>query len=633
MGYPSRVVKLMLAQGEDEAGSAYRGNVELQLARILSSPDFVNAGKLASFLQYVVTKSLGGESEHIKEYTIGVEVFGKPESFDPRLDTLVRVQASKLRGRLEKYYSGQGLEDPIRIELPRGTYVPLVRNTKIREPLDRKKALPIAVWIGPLLAAILAGVALDYSWRMSPSPLPEKSIAVLPFLDLSPEKDQEYFCDGMTEELISELAGIDGLRVVARTSAFQFKGKPQDVRQVGKQLNVTTVLEGSVRKTGGHLRISAQLIGVRDGYHLWSDSYDRDLKDVFDIQKEISRSIAGALRVSLGGSARAIGDTSNLEAYNLYLLGRYHWSKRTESDLEAAVRDFEAAAQLDPAYAKAYAGLADSYLQLGTWVSRDPREMMAKATRNAVKALELSEGLADAHTSLGAIHLLYDWDVTAARREYERAIALNPGYVTGHWWYAFLLLASGELPEARRELDLALRLDPLSVPVLVDAVSFDIESGDPSRALVAARKALELDPASALARISLGSALAAQNRLPEALAAFRTASDSDPGNARALQFLVDVHTRLGHRKEAEEAIALMLALSKTRFMACDIAAAYASAGQSDLAFMWLNRAIETRSTCVGWLLAGRLGGALDPFRALASSGQFRGVMAKAISNQ
>jgi TolB-like protein/Flp pilus assembly protein TadD len=623
----------MPPQHADEAGSADRNIVALQLARILSSPDFINAGKLAAFLEYVITKSLAGEAEHIKEYTIGVEVFGKPESFDPRLDTLVRVQASNLRGRLEKYYSGQGLEDPIRIELPRGTYVPVVRSMKTQKPLDRKKPHPIAAWIGLLVLAILGGVALFYSARKSLSPLPENSIAVLPFLDMSPEKDQEYFCDGMTEELISQLARIDGLRVVARTSAFQFKGKPQDVRQVGKQLNVTTVLEGSVRKAGGHLRITVQLIGVSDGYHLWSESYDRELRDVFDIQMEISRSIAGVLRVSLGRSAPAVSDTSNLEAYNLYLLGRYHWSKRTESDLEAAVRDFEAAVRLDPAYAQAYAGLADSYLQLGTWASRDPRQMMPKATQYAVKALELNEGLAEAHTSLGAIHLLYDWNVAAARREYERAIALNPGYVTAHWWYAFLLLASGELQEARRELDLALRRDPLSVPILVDAVSFDIESGYPSRALVAARKALELDPTSTLARISLGSALAAQNRLPEALAAFRTAAAADPGNARALQFLAGVHARLGERREAEEAIVLMLDLSKTRFVACDIAAAYAAAGHSDLAFAWLERAVEARSTCIGWLHAGRLGGALDPFRALASSGRYRAVMAKAVSNQ
>lgn len=195
------------------------------------------------------------------------------------------------------------------------------------------------------------------------------------------------------------------------------------------------------------------------------------------------------------------------------------------------------------------------------------------------------------------------------------------------------MLASGELQKAHRELDLALRLDPLSVPILVDAVSFEIETGDPSKALVASRKALELDPTSTWAGISLGSALADQNRLPEALTAFRVAATADPGNARALQFLAGVHARLGQRREAGEAISLMLGLSTTKFVACDIAAAYASAGQSDLAFVWLERAVEARSTCIGWLRAGRLGGALDPFRGLASSGRYRALLAQAVSNQ
>jgi serine/threonine-protein kinase len=622
----------MSARRSDEATSADRDTIALQLTRILSSPDFVNAGKLSAFLRYIIAKSLAGDADQIKEYTIGVEVFGKPESFDPRLDTLVRVQASKLRGRLEKYYSGQGVEDPIHIEIPRGTYVPVVRSGIVPKPLPRKRWQAV-VWIGLPVLACLGGLVVFQFGHDKVSSIREKSIAVLPFLDLSPEKNQEYFCDGMTEELITELARINGLRVVARTSVFQFKGKPQDVRQVGKQLNVTTVLEGSVRKAGGHLRITAQLIGVPDGYHLWSESYDRELKDVFDVKKEISRSIAGALRASLGGPVTGASDTSNLEAYNLYLLGRYHWAKRSDSGLDAAVRDFEAAIRLDPTYARAYAGLSDTYLQLGTWASRDPRQMMPKATHYAVRALELNESLAEAHTSLGAIHLLYDWDVTAARREYERAIALNGGYVTAHWWYAFLLFASKDSQDARRELDLALRLDPLSVPILVDSATLALESGDPASALVAAAKAVELDPASSLARSSLGSALAARNLLTEALAAFREATASEPGNARALQSLVGVYGKIGQPKKAEETITRLLDLSKTRFVACDVAAAYASAGQSDLALVWLERAVEERSTCIGWLRAGRLGGPLVPFGSLASSARYSAIMAKAVSNQ
>lgn len=624
----------MSIQQPHETGSANRETVSSQLNRILSSPDFANAGKLSAFLKYIVAKSQAGQGDQIKEYSIGLEVFGKPESFDPRLDTLVRVQASKLRGRLEKYYSGQGISDPIHIEIPRGTYVPVVTD-RITPKSPGRTRRPAALWVGLLVASLglAGGVILVRSFDSNASSMRQKSIAVLPFLDLSPERNQDYFCDGITEELISELATINGLRVVARTSIFQFKGKPQDVRQVGKQLNVENVLEGSVRKDGGHLRITAQLISVRNGYHLWSQSYDRELKDVFDVQKEISRSIADALQASLGGSASGASDSSNLEAHNLYLLGRYHWNKRSEADLEAAVRDFEAAVRLDPTYARAYAGLADSYLQLGTWASRDARQMMPKATQYAVRALELNESLSEAHTSLGAIHLLYDWDVTAARREYERAIALNPGFVTAHWWYAFLLVAIREYEGARRELDLALRLDPLSVPILVDTATFNIETEETAKALVAAQKAVELDPVSSLARTSLGAALSANNRPSEALAAFQEATAAEPGNARALQFLAGVYTRLGQQRKADEIISRLLHLSKTRSVACEVAAAYASTGHGDLALVWLERAVDEHSTCIGWLRAGRFRGAFDPLASLASSARYRAILAKTISNQ
>jgi serine/threonine-protein kinase len=622
----------MSTQQQREAGLADQNMVCRQLTRILSSPDFVNSDKLCAFLKYIVAKSLAGEAAQIKEYTIGVEVFGKPETFDPRLDTLVRVQGSKLRGRLEKYYSGPGLQDPIHIELPRGTYVPVFKNGRTQESPNRNwwnTAGPI----GLLALVCVGGVVLLRPADKSHSLAQQRSIAVLPFLDLSAEKDQEYFCDGITEELISELARIEGLRVVSRTSVFQFKGKPQDVRQIGKQLNVATVLEGSVRKAGGRLRITAQLISAPDGYHLWSESYDRELKDIFDVQEQISRSIASALQVSFGGPVMGTGDTSNLQAHNLYLLGRYHWNKRSDSELLAAVRDFESAVRLDPAYAKAYAGLADAYLQLGTWASRDPRQMMPKARLNAVKALELNERLAEAHTSLAAIHLLYDWDLAAARREYERAIALNAGYVTAHWWYAFLLLASKELQDARRELDLALRLDPLSVPILVDAASFHIESGDPASALAAAQRAVELDPASNPARIGLGQAFVAQGRLADALKVFQSATATEPENGRALQFLSGVYLRLGRRSEAEETIARLLDVSKRRAVTCDLASAYAAASQSDLALDWLQRAVEGRCTCIGWLRLDRFAGSLVPFRALSNTARYRAILAKAVPNQ
>ena len=636
-----------------------------QLERVLASAGFSRNERLARFLQFVVEQHLEGKDDEIKESVIALEVFGRGPDHDPKQDSIVRTEAGRLRARLGEYYVGEGKNDALVIELPKGGYAPVFRQAAVepaitssgpevnsprpglrgrleryysgriatRKPVARKNWHTAAAWIGLLVVAALSGLAVFRSARKSSLPRPEKSIAVLPFLDLSPTQDQEYFCDGMTEELISELARIDGLRVVARTSVFQFKGKPQDVRQVGNQLNVATVLEGSIRKAGDHLRITAQLIDVPDGYHLWSESYDRELKDVFAVQKELSRSIAGALQVSLGGPRPAVRDTSDLEAYNLYLLGRYHWSKRSEPELDASVRDFEAAVRLDPTYARAYAGLADAYLQLGRWASRDPRETMPRARHYALRALELSESLAEAHTSLGAIHLFYDWDIEAARREYLKAIAVNPGYVTAHWWYAFLLLASGQLQDARRELDQALRLDPLSVPILVDAASLYLESGDQSGAVSVAGKALEIDSTSTLARVNLGLALAAQNRLPEALVAFEEAAAADPENARALEFLAAGHARLGQRQAAEKVIARLLALSNRKYVACEIAAAYASAGHSDLALTWLQRAVAQRSTCIPWLRAGHFGGVLNPFRALADNWQYQEILAKAVSNQ
>jgi TolB-like protein len=364
-----------MAAAEFEVQAARR-----QLERVLASAGFSRNERLARFLHFVVEQHLEGKDDEIKESVIALEVFGRGPDHDPKQDSIVRTEAARLRARLGEYYLGEGKNDALVIELPKGGYAPVFRLAAVepattssgpainsprpelrgrleedsgrmetRKPVARKNWHAAAAWIGLLAVAALSGLVVFRSARRSSIPRPEKSIAVLPFLDLSPEKDQEYFCDGMTEELITELARIGGLRVVARTSVFAFKGKPQDVRQVGNQLNVATVLEGSIRKAGDHLRITAQLIGVSDGYHLWSQSYERELKDVFAVQKELSRSIASALQVSLGGQPPPVRDTSNLEAYNLYLLGRYHWSKRSEPELDAAVRDFEAAVRLDPA--------------------------------------------------------------------------------------------------------------------------------------------------------------------------------------------------------------------------------------------------------------------------------------------
>ncbi len=332
----------------------------------------------------------------------------------------------------------------------------------------------------------------------------QASIAVMAFRDMSPERDQEYFCDGMAEELINALVKVEGLRVAALTSSFQFKGKDLDVREIGRQLNVGTVLEGSVRKSGNRLRVTAQLVSVSDGYHMWSERYDRELEDVFLIQDEISEAIAGSLRLQFSGTGeKRPGDhrTENLEVYNLYLKGRYYWNKRSLDNFRKSIEYFKQAIELDPGYAPAYAGLADCYAMLE---NRPASESMPEAREAALKALELDSGLAEAYATLAWISFQYDWDLMAAMGSFRKALALNPNYATAHQWYGLFLLSLGRGDEALQEVARARQLDPLSIIInsAIGVVNLYMRRLDEAEKEV--KKALEMNPDFAPARIMLG---------------------------------------------------------------------------------------------------------------------------------
>ncbi len=355
-------------------------SVRTQLRKILSSSAFARSERLARFLNFTVEQTLSGRGENLKEFVIGVEVFDKDEKYDPRMDPIVRVEARRLREKLRKYYETEGLDDPLYIDFPTGAYVPLV---KTHEAV--RASSPVA----------------------TPA---ENAIAVLPFVNLSSEQENEYFSDGLTEELINALTKVEGLRVVAWSSAFQLKGKARDIRRIAEQLRVRAVLEGSVRRTADRLRISAQLVDSKDGHYLWSETYERPIKDVFTIQDEISSAIVGALRIKLTGPAgRSLITryTENLQAYHLYLKGRFYWNKRTEEDFYKALGFFEQAIQIDPKYAPAYAGMADAYIMLGEHGSVPALSIMRKARVSASRALEIDPSLAEAHVSLGSVASLH----------------------------------------------------------------------------------------------------------------------------------------------------------------------------------------------------------------------------------
>jgi adenylate cyclase len=421
------------------------------------------------------------------------------------------------------------------------------------------------------------------------------SIAVLPFTDLSPEKDQEYFCDGMSEELINVLTNIPELKVVARTSAFSFKGKEIDVREIGKKLDVKTILEGSVRKSGNQLRISAQLIDVKNGYDLWSQTYNRELKDVFAIQDEISSAIVVALKTKLlPEEKRKIEkkQTGNAEAFQLYLEGRFYWNKRNRDGFEKAIQYFNQAIGKDSLYAVAYAGLADAYETMGSYFFLSPKESVDNAQFAARKALALDETLAEPHTTLAALFEI-DWDWTNAEKEYKHALELNSNYVTGHQWYGEFLVETGRFNDGLSELKKAQELDPLSPILYVSMADFLDGMHRYEEGTQQIMKALEIDQNFSRAHAVLGQLYLYKGAGGDAIREIRKAIELSDSSLEYVANLGYTYGFLGQKEESEKILRKFVQLEKQQYVSPYlIGELYLGIGEKDEAFVWFNRAIE-----------------------------------------
>ncbi len=423
----------------------------------------------------------------------------------------------------------------------------------------------------------------------------QPSIAVLSFANLSSDPEQEYFCDGMAEEIINALSHIEDLQVVARTSALSFKGQAIDVREIGRRLGVKTVMEGSVRRSGSRLRITTQLVDVASGYHLWSEKFDRDLEDVFAIQDEISLAVVENLRVRLqkGDETRlAKRHTDDPVAYGLYLKGRYFWNKRSEEGTKKAISLFEQATQADSGYAPAYAGLADCYVTLGFYDILPPKEAFPTAKAAAEKAIGLDSLLAEAHTSLAGVRLYYDWDWEGAEREFKNAIELNPGYSTAYQWYAEYLAFMGRYDESIGMGKRSMELDPLSPIIASNLASFYFVAGQYDTAIEEFRKALEMDSNLAVARIYLGLTYAAVERYDEAIAECQKGIDLSGSDDSPQQGLLGaIYGLAGRIDKGQQLLDRVIALSKTRYISpAQIATTYLALGQREQAFKWLDKA-------------------------------------------
>jgi TolB-like protein/Tfp pilus assembly protein PilF len=432
----------------------------------------------------------------------------------------------------------------------------------------------------------------------------QSAVAVLPFVNMSSDPENEYFSDGITEELISDLSQVAGLRVASRTSAFTFKGRTVDVQEVGRRLNVGAIVEGSVRKEGSRLRITAQLVDAANGFHLWSEAYDRELKDVFAIQEEISRAIVDALKIRLtagDGGLRATHRTSDPEVYSHYLRGRYLWNQRKEAALRNAIEEFEAALAIDPGFAAAQAGLADAYVVLPVFSSIAMAEVIPKAKAAVLRALELDPGLAEAHATLGTIKTYYDWDWAGAEREYRTAIELNPSYASAHQWLSEHLQITGRFDEALAEARQAQSLDPLSPVIGLVLGSALVHVGDLTGALDAFHAALELDPNFGDLYTDIGTLYLSQRKYPEAIGALeRAAAYTRSPTARG-----KLGFALAAAERTEEARAILRSLEQERrtdfIPASSIAMVHLGLGEKGLALDWLEKSRDDHDWEMPWL--------------------------------
>jgi serine/threonine-protein kinase len=464
----------------------------------------------------------------------------------------------------------------------------------------------VVVIAGGLSAALFfldRYTAGDGNVANSTNELSAKSIAVLPFVNMSADKNDEYLSDGMTEELINVLAKVPGLRVPGRTSCFAFKGKNEgDIfRKVGNQLHVGTVLEGSVRKAGDKLRVTAQLINVSDGYHLWSRDYDGDTKDILNFQSNVAEQVVQTLQLKLESEekrALAKKPTENPEAHRLYLLGRYEFAKYTQAGWNNAIRYYEEALKRDPDYALAYCGLADNYGYMGS-VVMPQKEAIAKEKEFAMKALELDPDLAEAHMSLGAALCAFDWQ--NALKEYDRALDLNPNLAFAYELQAWTVNGLGRFDEAIAKTRKAIELDPLN-PFFQMALSFyQYWARQYDDAIAQSRKTLEMDPNSAISHVLLGLSYLKKGDTARPIVEFQKAKEPNPG-AWYQGYLGYAYAVSGERAKAEETLRELEELAKHQYVSpTAFATIYLGLGQKEKCLDWLEKAYEQQDSACWYL--------------------------------
>jgi len=471
---------------------------------------------------------------------------------------------------------------------------------------------PIALTFVLLVSALVLALPFYRHRKLTTSLPPDKSIAVLPFLDLSPAKDQEYFCDGISEEVLDALARVDGLRVVSRTSSFSFKGKSTDVNEIGKKLNVENVLEGSLRREGNRVRITTQLINARNGFRIWSETYERELQGVFAVQDEITRSIVDALKMKLAVSL-PVHEQRNTEAYELYLQGRFFSNKSSEADLRRALGFFQGAVEKDPTFARAWTGIAKVWYFLAD-VYVKPLEAYPASKEAALRAIALDENDSEAHCYLSEAKRVLDWNLEGADTELKRAVQLDPNSAPAHFFLSMLPLFRGDLQEGLRLVLEAEKLDPVSPITSYVATAAYLANDRIDDAINEGQRTLLLDPNYFYLDSNLAAAYRDKGNFPEAIALYTKSQEAThlPSSGLAITY-----TRMGREMEARNILAQLLQAREKRYVSAPvIAAVYVAFGDKEEAFRWLERAFAEHSGILQWIAF------LPEFRPLHSDTRF-----------
>ncbi len=541
--------------------------VRQQLNRILASKTFGQVDRLKRFVNFIVAETVAGRGGDLKEYVIGVQVFGKEPSFDPRTDPIVRVQARRLRARLTRYYEDEGNVDDLIVDLPKGGYAPVFRA---REGVPSAKRS---------LTTTLAG---------------RNTVAVMPLADQSAGATLGYFCDGLRDEIVHALTSLKALRVVVskRDAALE----PEcDTERADAALLIT----GGVRSAREHLRVTIHLVDGASGYYLWSESVDVPLADPVSGQEQIAKMLADKLAAEVfdaEGAPSVRRQSDNLAARNLYLQGRYHLNQRTEEGLHKAVDFFEKAIVEDTQFSLAHAGLADAYSLLAHYGILGPADVWAKAASNAASAVMLDDHSAEAHTSMAHVRATQDWDFTGAERAFQRAIQLNSRYPTGRHWYAMsCLIPMARLDDALEQMLLAQSLDPVSSIIARDVAVIQCYRRDFEAALEQCDHTIELNPHFAPAYLTLGLIQEQRKDFDESAAAFRRAVDLAPHSLRMQSALARTLALSGKLDRARETLATLEELSARRYVSpFEFVTMSFAVGDKEGGYGWLSKACNDR---------------------------------------